>query len=64
MNWIKIEEKLPQDLENVLFTDKKHVYKGFTNCHFWGECNYWFSDTEHCIEDVTHWMPLPPLPKD
>ena len=63
MEWIRIEDDLPEDLENVLFTDGKDVYKGYINKSVWGEWNYWFSISDVGIEDVTHWMPLPTMPK-
>jgi len=65
MEWIKIEEggRFPDDLEMVLFTDDKTIYKGFRNCSLLGDWNYWFSVTDVGVEDVTHWMPLPELPK-
>lgn len=65
MEWIKIEEggRLPDDLEMVLFTDGKDIYKGYINRGTWGDWNYWFSSCDRGVEDVTHWMPLPELPK-
>lgn len=62
MEWIKIEDDFPEDLEHVLFTNGKDIYKGYRNAFMWGNC-YWFSVSEEAIEDVTHWMPLPIMPK-
>jgi|KBSMisStandDraft_5_1062788.scaffolds.fasta_scaffold63114_5 hypothetical protein len=66
MNWIDVYDKLPESLEEILFTDGDSVYKGYrfrpSNSDF--EWDSWYSITETRIEGVTHWMPLPELPKE
>jgi len=70
MKWISVEEKdkLPEDLEEILFTDGKGIYKGYRFSAYADlksddEVEHWYSITEHRIDDVTHWMPMPPLPE-
>ena len=59
MNWIPVTERLPEDLQNVITWDGSDVlicrfYK--TGCTFGNdECGY---------VQVTHWMPLPPIPNE
>ena len=66
MNWISVEDRLPESLEDVLFTEGEGVYKGYRLVSSISEVDwdYWYSVTETRIEDVTHWMPLPELPHD
>jgi len=63
MNWINVEdiEKLPELLEEVLFTDSEGVYKGYRLKSSISEVE-WYSITDTRIDGVTHWMPLPELP--
>lgn len=65
MMWIKVQEKLPEDMEYVLFTDGKDVFKGYRmSSELDVEWDYWYSISDTRIEDVTDWMPLPELPKE
>lgn len=67
MNWISVEDKskLPEHLEDVLFTDGINIFKGYRLVVFLGSSgiDYWYSNTDNRIPDVTHWMLLPELPK-
>ena len=67
MNWISVEDKdkLPEELDEILFTEGQGVYKGYRIEYDLGEerWNAWFSVSDNKIDDVTHWMPLPELPK-
>jgi hypothetical protein len=65
MKWISVKDKLPVSLEDVLFTDGGGVYKGYRLVSSISEVDwdYWYSVTENRIKGVTHWMPLPELPK-
>ncbi len=66
MEWIDVKEKdkLPEDLENILFTDGVHVYKGYRMTSSISEVDfdYWYSVTDSSVLDVSHWMPLPKPP--
>ncbi len=66
MNWISVEykEKLPEDFQDVLFTDGKGVYKGYRMSPCIDSLDYWYSVSDCSIDGVTHWMPLPELPHD
>jgi len=74
MEWISVKEKVPKKYQRVLVTDGKeiclHYKQSFIN---------WEDEKGHdlycsCPEnhdrcdfregDITHWMPLPPLPKE
>ncbi|WP_165525534.1 DUF551 domain-containing protein [Psychrobacter pygoscelis] len=66
--WISVDEQVPDDCEKVLvFTDAGYQWTGHYNhhsrpndwlLHGWTVKNGW-----HPFE-VTHWMPLPTLPKE
>lgn len=65
MNWISVEDikKLPDDLDDVLFTDGKEVFKGYKTSSQIDDYIGWFSVSDRSIYDVTHWMRLPELPQ-
>lgn len=69
MEWVNVKEtdKLPESLEEVLFSDGKGVYKGYRFSSFISasqEVGHWYSTNDDRIDDVTHWMPLPTLPEE
>ena len=56
--WIPVTERLPKDDEVVIIcTDKNFVYAG----ELIGDT--WFLDNDSWTATVTHWMPMPELPK-
>ena len=63
--WISGEERLPEELEDVLVsTGKKHVF-----CAYRSYSGRWFTGDIELEEievgdTVTHWMPLPEPPKE
>lgn len=64
MEWINVKDKVPQDLEEVLFTDKKEVFKGY---RISSDIDGWFSwctTGDFVIYDTIYWMPLPEPPKE
>lgn len=65
-HWISVENKLPpkkseyDDLSNnVLATDGKEIYESVYNHDF----EDWFTHDMWELVKITHWMPLPQLPK-
>lgn len=67
--WIPVSEKpaLREEgsfSEEILFTNGKYVYFGYLNdLSEIGEGFSWLLSNGYEIDDVTHWMPLPELPK-
>lgn len=65
--WIKVEERLPTQQGHYLVVAPQSFPK---NCvvvvaEFYDDNNVFYSESSDCpIEDATHWMPLPPDPKD
>ena len=61
--WISVKDKLPEDYKKVLTCDHKgniHVmfhYSGFQD-------PFGISKNDSRYHPVTHWMPLPSLPKE
>lgn len=55
MEWISVKDRLPEESGNYLTFVKSKVFEsiGFAM----------FIDGEFMSSFVTHWMPLPPLPK-
>lgn len=60
--WISVTKKLPNAYDLVLATDGEEI--GFAAYQQKG--NYWLGNEGFDIiyPEVTHWMPLPELPKD
>lgn len=71
--WISVEERLPEPEKEVIILNKrKHIYIDFLTDN--GEDGYywWKSDKAILCKDdgiihwneITHWMPIPQLPKE
>lgn len=60
MNWIKVEDALPNDIEYVL------VYGHDVDIAYCNRTHYaWWADGyEYALEGITHWMPLPEQPEE
>ena len=62
--WISVEDKLPEVGGYVVCIAKRNPFSGFMPMvarigkHGWVD-----PMTEQYISEVTHWMPMPPLPK-
>lgn len=55
-NWIKVEDRLPDNMQDVLVYDKNRGrIIGFYSDGQWG-------DDLRNYHQVTHWMPLPEAP--
>jgi hypothetical protein len=71
--WIKCSDRLPEDRQKVLarilyYTDYP-TFRDFTDfitvLRFTKRCGgYWEADSNYNLEQVTHWMPLPPPPTE
>lgn len=66
MEWISIEDRLPQHLERVLvfgyvknYKEEHEIFTGLMNQA--GSINEWFCMGKQII--ASHWMPLPEAPK-
>lgn len=66
--WISVKNKLHEkgDYNDYLITDGKNCYVG---CYLYVQgldINVWMSSMGRSLNDIniTHWMPLPELPKE
>ena len=65
--WISVEDKLPEPEKEVIILNKrKQIDIDFLTDDFDGGYYWWKSDDIICCEDdeITHWMPIPELPKE
>jgi hypothetical protein len=77
--WINIKNGLPPPSDdgegfsiNVLITNGIEIGLGYYEYEYFGDENdpvrysspSWHDATDYVTEGVTHWMPLPALPKD
>ena len=65
--WISVEERLPEPEKEVIILNKrKHIDIDFLTDDGDDRCYWWKSDeTIWCDDDeITHWMPIPELPKE
>jgi hypothetical protein len=68
MEWIPVNDQLPENLQKVLACDMYgEVYKLHFNNNFGNQWKYVVSGdgiyVSLTIHNVTHWMPLPEPPK-
>lgn len=58
--WISVDESIPPEDERVITWDGYRVCIGIVES--------WYANGALCVgfedDDVTHWMPLPPPPKE
>lgn len=74
MEWISVKERLPHKYSRVLVTDGKEVclhykqslcsFKGSEGEDLYCSCNMNHDRCDVIEGTITHWMPLPELPKD
>lgn len=62
MKWISVDDKLPQTDMELLFISDGRIRFGE---YIWYDPDYRWDDRVAGLyrEDVTHWMPMPKLPK-
>lgn len=62
--WISVKDRLPEAGGYVVCIAKRNPFSRFMPMVARIEKNGWVNPiTEQYISEVTHWMPLPPLPK-
>ena len=62
--WISVEDELPEVGGYVVCIAKRNPFSGFMPMVARIEKNGWVNPmTEQYISEVTHWMPMPELPK-
>lgn len=59
--WIKCSDRLPEDTNDVLVTDGELIDMLWWDENDW--CGWRSRSYGICSDAVTHWMPLPKLPK-
>lgn len=69
MEWISITNHLPSNGQRVICYNGKYIeIKQFENLEssyiFYDGHYHWTAHHIGLIENVTHWMPLPELPKE
>lgn len=62
MDWIKVEDQMPEEGQDVILACDGIVLVGYYLLSFAGEVQYW---ALHKYEKLnpSHWMPLPEPPK-
>ena len=60
--WIPVTERLPEKGDKYLCIVKSCLFRGATYQTILGYDKGGFYDGCICMEDVTHWMPLPEAP--
>lgn len=56
--WIPVMERLPEDDDSYLVWNGNHIFVAI----YWGGGEWMFDS--YATHEVTHWMPLPELPKE
>lgn len=64
MEWISVNDKMPEKGKQVLIFSKNRIFHAFWDCAS-SICGDWY-DIQNLwiIEEVTHWMPIPPIQID
>ena len=65
--WIPVSEGLPKREDHTVFGERYLVlYEGFYHNIdvFYPYSKTWYSKYYNVTEHITHWMPLPPAPKE
>ena len=62
--WIPVTEKLPEESGRYLCTLKSVLFRNSTYQMVLVYCKGGFHDGCICMENITHWMPLPEPPEE
>ncbi len=62
--WIKVSDRLPKDHETCLLFDGEEINIGCCWIDREGLISQWVDCHLYALVNITHWMILPPLPKD
>ena len=61
--WISVEERLPEDYEDVVIIMRNGASSWYRVAY--REYGGWsFGGGRRVTDEVTHWMPIPPMPKE
>jgi len=61
--WISVKDRFPEKGQFVLCVSNKIIFQAWWD-RVSSDCGDWYdAQNSWIIEDVTHWMPLPDLPK-
>ena len=60
--WIPVSERLPERRETVLVCDAREDY--MNAWEYLGRDEWLWDSTIWRTEDITHWMPMPEMPKE
>jgi len=65
--WISVKDRLPEDGVEVLITDGENIDVSFCELTYFGddpnEMEWFGRISPWHFGNITHWMPLPELPK-
>lgn len=65
MEWISVKDKLPKIKKYVFILFRGgSIYKGYLVANGWLAHTEYDTDYKADFISVTHWMPLPELPKE
>lgn len=67
-SWVSVKERLPEDEQKILYTDGEEVYSGKYDANSRRSFDLigaggWEWEEMYEPEEITHWMPVPELPK-
>jgi len=65
MEWISVKDSVPKDNVSVLVFDKfTDIFQAYPLYGNWLHYSYKTAEMDKPIHGVSHWMPLPPAPKE
>lgn len=63
--WISVKKELPAHNKRVLLTNRNEIWVGYRSYDLFETCITVSHSTCYLeLGEVTHWMPLPELPKE
>lgn len=64
MEWETIDSAPKDDTPVLLYCPPTEWERAYVHSAVWYHREWLIDGSYHCIRDATHWMPLPPPPKD